>query len=161
MIVCRIFIICLCLAGCGWQAVYHQPSDNTRHQLAAIDIAPMRDRIGQEIRSALIDRVAPYPNQTPRYRLIATWQHALTDLGLQSDNTATLKKYTLSIDYTLVDLTTGAVALQDNARASTSYNILESEYANLTAEKDAGARLAIELAEAIRLRLGVYFANQS
>ena len=47
--------------------------------------------------------------------------------------------------------------LRGASQSTTTFNIVESEFATISAENDARRRAGIEIADDIRLRLGLYF----
>ena len=60
----------------------------------------------------------------------------------------------------LIDVETGKPVMRSVARSRTSYNRVESEFANITAARDAEARVARDVAADIKLQLGVHFSSQ-
>jgi len=152
------------LGGCGFQPLYKARGDAKQsasvRTLAAIDIAPISDRAGQVLRNELRDRLTPRGTPArPRYRLEASLTETTSDVVILRDATATFAKYVARVKWTLVDLSSNAPALSGDVRRTSSFPIAASEFASLEAEKDARDRAMAEIAEDIRLRLGIYFSK--
>jgi hypothetical protein len=63
----------------------------------------------------------------------------------------------MTAKFTLTDLEGGSVPYRSTTFATTSYNIVSSDYGTVTAERDARRRGVILLADAITLRVAAYF----
>ena len=79
--------------------------------------------------------------------------------ALQNDASITRYNYTLTASYTLTDTSNEKVIKKGLDSSLTAYNVVQSPYATLIAQKDAQRRAGDELAERIRLDLGVFFAK--
>jgi hypothetical protein len=80
------------LAGCGFQPLYGTTvsGSGATEKLGQIRIDPIPDRIGQQIRNFLLDRLNPYGQPArPVFRLIVKPTVSSTDLGIERDETAT------------------------------------------------------------------------
>jgi hypothetical protein len=55
--------------------------------------------------------------------------------------------------------TDDTVVAQGQTRSVAAFNIVRSEFANITAEADAQRRAARQVADSIALRLGVFFSE--
>jgi LPS-assembly lipoprotein len=148
------------LTGCGVEPLYaRKPADpGPVPHLAAIQISPIADRAGQLLRNALIDRLTPRSGTTSSlYRLDVSLDEQQTNLVILRDSTSTFSKARFLARYALVDIGTGRRLTQGRAESTTTFDIVESEFANLSAEADARRRAASEVAEDIRLRLALFF----
>jgi hypothetical protein len=63
----------------------------------------------------------------------------------------------MSAMFTLTDLSTDVIIYQGRAYSVTSYNVIESEFATVSAEKNAAERAARESGEEIFDLLVIYF----
>ena len=54
----------------------------------------------------------------------------------------------------------GAPLSAGRAESTTTFNIVTSEFANLSAERDARRRAVIEISDDIRQRLALYFRSR-
>ncbi|UUX47947.1 LPS assembly lipoprotein LptE [Nisaea acidiphila] len=123
-----------------------------------IKISPIPDRAGQLLRNSLRDKLTPrgVPSQ-PRYRLDIGLNETRTNLVILKDATSTYSKLRMVATFALVDLQTGKPVQRGQSESTTTFNRVDSDFADLAAEKDARRRAADEISEDIRLRLGLYF----
>jgi hypothetical protein len=63
----------------------------------------------------------------------------------------------VSASYTLSSVATGQALYSGSERSVNSFNIVDSDFATLSAEKDALDRAAREISDAIRIRIGIFF----
>ena len=150
----------LALQGCGFQPLYgDRPGATAIQNLAAINIAIIRDRTGQLLRNELLDRMNPKAlNVAPQYSLSVDLTESRQNLAVRRDDTATLANLILSANYTLT-ANTGDELLTGTVRSFNSYNISSSDFATLAAETDARARAARDLADGITIRISVFLAD--
>lgn len=160
LIVAGLMLSATGLASCGFEPLYaRKPADpGPVPHLAAIQISPIADRAGQLLRNALIDRLTPRRGSTRSlYRLDVSLDEQRSDLVILRDSTSTFSKARFLARYALVDIGSGRRLTQGRAESTTTFDIVESEFANLSAEADARRRAAQEVAEDIRLRLALFF----
>ena len=93
----------------------------------------------------------------PRYVLATTVSESIASLGVRKSAFATRANLTLKAQYQLSLISGGKAILSGNEAIIVSYNILDSDFATLMAEKDARARAVRELAQAIRIHLAAQF----
>ena len=149
------------LAGCGFQPLYGKTTayDGVAADFGAIEIVDIPERVGLSVRNHLIDLM---PQEgAARYRLIVTLSENREGLALRRDASVTRYNYVLRATFELRDAATDAVVDKGHARAIAAYNVVDSQFATLSAEQDAETRAARELAEQIRLRLGVGFERRT
>ena len=79
---------------------------------------------------------------------------------MQKSADATRADLTLSANYQLYDLKTGQQLYQGTSRAISSFNILNSEFATLMAEKGARDRAVKQLSDDIRLKVAIFLKNR-
>jgi LPS-assembly lipoprotein len=84
-----------------------------------------------------------------------------TNQGVALQNDATITRYndTLTVNYTLRD-TKGAEVTHGTQTSLSSYNVVSSPYATLSAQQDADKRAAQDIAERIRIDLGAFFRRR-
>ncbi len=125
--------------------------------LSEIRIAPIKDRAGQKLYNYLLDRLNPRGAPShPRYILTTTLAISKVELGIERDETATRAKLSLSASFSLRNATDNAVVYVGSSQSTNSFNIVESDFATLSAEKDAIDRAARVVSEEIKTRLGLY-----
>jgi len=142
------------LGGCGFQPLYGKSFDAYAPvEFAAIKVKPIRNRIGQQLHNHLLSLLNPggRPKKL-RYVLAATVFESISSLGVKKNTFATRANLTLRVNY----ISGGETVLSGNETIIVSYNILDSDFATLIAEKDARARAVRELALAIRTHLAAH-----
>jgi LPS-assembly lipoprotein len=156
--------IALGLSACGFRPLYEAKDDPAMApigQMAAIQIAPLPDRMGQQMHNLLRDRLNPAGQPLePAYTLDIRLSESRTELGIRKDETATRANLNLSAQFTLNSTQSGSRLYSDRVRSVSSYNILTSPFATDFAEDDARARALRELADAIQTRLGIFFSRK-
>ena len=150
----------LLLGACGFRPLYgersHAPAVGA--QLAAVEIAPIDDRLGQMVRNHLLDAMNPKGvSQAPLYRLQVALSPTRENLAFREDEVTTRVNLRVSASYVLRPARADEVLTQGSARVIASYNVTRQEYATLVADRDAQARAAREIADDIVSRLAVWF----
>ena len=151
------------LAGCGFRPLYATADNDktvTADGLAATRIQPIEGRTGQQLHNLLRDRLNPAGQSTkPAFELEVSVSKTITELGVRKDETATRANLTMTANFSLRDAQSKKTLLNSKAISVNSYNILDALYATTVAENDAVERGLRELADDIRLRLAIYFAD--
>ena len=149
----------LFISGCGFQPLYQHDtaSHSILKELSLIRIAPIEDRIGQQLRNFLQDDITPRGRPTnPSYELIVKMNKTRRDLVLLQDATSTFAKISLHASYTLTNFNTGATLTSGNVTAKTGFTITQSEYANIRAEMEAASRASREISYDITRQLALF-----
>ena len=156
-----LFVVLL-IGACGFRSLYG--TDATRDatgDLATIEINPIADRLGQQLRNKLLDLLNPRGHPAnPRYFLTVHLDQSTQRLAIEKDAFATRANFRLGANFSLQDPESREIVLSGKSLMVSSYNILDSEFATLMAEKDAKARAAREIAHDIRTRLAAFFVRQ-
>lgn len=158
-----VVLLMTALAACGFQPLYGERANGSSvsQELADVAIDPIPNRIGQLVRNQLIDAMTPRGQPTsPRYRLAVALTQRKEGVAFQSDEQATRFNVTLEASFVLRRVADDVVVARGGTRSVTAFNIVQSEFANITAENDAGRRAARQVADSIALRLGVFFGGQ-
>lgn len=152
-------VLLLLGAGCGFRPMYAPVDDRSVLQsFAGIDVAVIEDRIGQQLRNELLDLLTPRGRPpTPEYVLSVETSESTRKLAVRRTGLATRAELVVGARFTLTTAT-GETLLSQQTSATSSYNLLDSDYATLIAARDAQARAVKLIAEDIRNRLGVYFS---
>ena len=147
------------LAGCGFQPLYAgKPGSGVADDIAAVRIAPIRDRSGQILRNALIERLNPRGAPAdPRHVLETSLAVTRQKLGIRKDETATRESLRFTAVFRLRESASGAIVHSGRAAAIASYNIVESEYATIASERAARRRGLTLVAERMTARLSAWF----
>lgn len=151
------------VAACGFRPLYGtRGGAATNEQLAQIRIESILDRVGQQLHNHLLTALNPDGRPArPRYSMQTTVRESSTSLAVRKTAFATRANLQVRANYQLKDVATGKTIFDGASAITVSYNILDSEFATLAAEKDARARAVRELAEDMRIRLGIFFSNQA
>lgn len=154
-------ILALGLAACGFTPLHSERAGGPgRADLAAVQIAPIPEREGQLVHQTLAKGMNPAGLRVPiRYRLDIDLNLTTQDLGIRKDDTATRANLRLAASYRLRDSASGEVVHNGSALIVNSYNILESQFATLSSERDALERAAREMGETIRLRVALFLSQ--
>ncbi len=147
------------IAGCGFQPLHGAGGGGARDRLATVQITQIPDRVGQKLHNFLLDRLTPKgPPATPHYVLSVSLTEARQNLAIRKDETATRANLTLTAGFSLRRLGRDEIYV-GTAVSTNSYNILQSDFATLSAEIDARDRALRVLAEEIRTRVAAALTN--
>jgi LPS-assembly lipoprotein len=151
-------------AGCGFQPVYSKPSgaqsSAVAEQLAAVRVLGIEDRIGQQLRNALISQLNPRGEPgRERYTLTVKLQQSSGGMASSKDGNATVERMTISATFILTDTSQGQAVSNGQARAMGSFRYLGPRYASTASERDTEVSLVQEIATEIRTSLAAYFTN--
>lgn len=153
--IATIAALCVALAGCGFTPLYG--GGKVAPQLSSIYVEPIAERNGYELRTRLIELLnSDGVLAGKRYRLKITMTESSQGIALQNDATITRYNNRMEAKYVLSDAS-GTLVTQGTQSELSSYNVVQSPYATLAGEQDSGKRAAQDMAERIRLELGVWF----
>lgn len=157
------FVLLLTVSACGFKPMYGGGEDgrpSVAEQMAAIRIAPLPDRIGQQMHNLLRDRLNPYGQpDDPAYMLKVEINESRRNLGVRKDETATRANLILSATFSLNGIKGKEALLLGKATSINSFNILTNQFATSFSESHARERALREISDTIRTRLGIYFSN--
>lgn len=147
------------LTACGFRPLYEADGSSGAMQehLASIEVAPIPDRLGQQMRNRLLDRLNTAG--VPEYRLEVNLAQESEGYGIRPDAAATQEQLTVYATVRLVNLNGEKLVFEENMRSTTSYDLVLSDYAILTRREDSARRLVLELAERIHRRLAIHFSK--
>ena len=165
----------LLLAACGFQPMYGARDDNTSvaAELSSVGIerinvvseqsagpeAEWRSRLGQQLENDLASRFYRGGVQAVRYRLDMDLTKTREGFGFRPDEAVTRVGLRLEAQYRLVDVVAERVILQDRVQAYNSFEVVQSDFATLSAEEDMEERLVKDLGQRITGRLGQFFGS--
>jgi len=157
-------------SGCGFHPLYGKrgESESAVTALAQTRIhvvrarEPKYDRLGQVLHNNLLDRVNPAGRpRAPLYALAVNIDVSREDTGIQITEQATRARLTVRANFALNDSRGGKILMKGSERSVNSYNILDSEFAALSAERDAEERAVREIADSITARLALFFDGRN
>ena len=147
------------LTGCGFNPIYGSAGpSNISTELSTVEVALIKDRIGQQLRNLLLDRINPGGSpKKPKYRLYVQLSESKQELAVKKSEISTRANLTFTATFQLQGLKQFAgLAFSGNAKIVTSYNILSSDFGTLATEKDARRRAVRELSDNITNRIAAY-----
>jgi LPS-assembly lipoprotein len=159
-------LACL-LCACGFQPLYGsrgnggaQPALSSA--LAGVYVAPIPDRIGQQLRNDLLDRLGTGRTATTQaYRLAVVLDPEQEALLIQSDETVTRYNFRLRARFEVTDIRSGDVIFNGRTQAIAAYNVVQSPFATVSAQNDAQRRAAQEVGEEIVSQLQLFFNRRT
>ena len=172
-------LILFVLTGCGFQPLYGENNalntledgdlpvnvNNELSQIAvAIAVAGDADGrgsglVGYEPRNQLIDLLGSTADRTAKYELKIRLSGVRRGLAVQSDASVTRFNYFLQGSFGLIDTASGKTILTGESRSFSAYNVVDSEFATVTARRDAEFRAARNIAEDLKLQLALFFKS--
>lgn len=159
----RAALLALSLGGCGFQPLYgdRDAASGVARQLGGIEVGKIERRSGQQLRNHLIDAFSARGGAAANpYRLEVVLTEAKQGLAIRQDEAVTRYNYRLFGAFRLIRSKDQQVMFEDTARSSAAFNVVQSEFATLSAERDAEARAARDLSDDITTRLALYFQRQ-
>ncbi len=159
----RVFLVLGCgmvLTGCGFQPLYaHRSQGNSAPaQFAQIDVNPIDGRPGHHLRNYLIDRLSARGGHVKRqYRLDIALSDRKDGLAIREDESVTRFNYRLLGSVRLTRISDQQIVYETSLRVTSAFNVVNSEFATLSAERDAEERAARDLSDEIVTRLALYF----
>jgi LPS-assembly lipoprotein len=157
--VCALAATLVGLTACGFQPMYASQARSGSGQIApevrdSVAIAPIPERIGQQLHNALRDQLNPQGQPTdPVYRLQVSIESASEPSTLRTDGTATRRDFRLRANWQLNDYASRARLFRASATATSSYNVVDQPYATVAAFRDAEQRAVEQIARDIAARV--------
>jgi LPS-assembly lipoprotein len=156
------------LGACGFHPLYGKANPEVAPQNTSIKILPPGGpidqdtaRVGQELRNMLYTQLNPKGEPArPKYTLDMKLTESKQSLAIQKTEVATRANLTIDAEYKLQEIATGRMVVSASTRGIASYDIVQSEFANLTAAKDAERRALQGVSDDIVLRISFYFTQE-
>lgn len=159
----------LTLSACGFHPMYGDPKATgsaggaTSGKLAAVEIEPIADRMGQQLHNRLRDRMNPagQPDK-PTYRLQVSLEQ--TDSVISNGNgNVRHNSLTVTATYWLSPADNDKSYLMDrvNSRVNVSYDTLDDPYNDIATHEDAQLRAVDQLADMITTRVAAFLAHNA
>jgi len=155
-----LLVLVTLLSGCGFRPLYLKGKQNPQPDLTAIEIRPIVDRKGQILRNLLLDQLMPKgPSAHPVYVLDVAVDFSVKNLGIRHNDRATRSLMKVTATYSLRRKQDEALLFSSASQANSGYDILDSDFATLVAEKDALQHSLETIAQDIKLRLSFLFSG--
>lgn len=159
------FLLAPALAGCGFHPLYARAGAGGGGQQVfdSIYVDPIdAERAGFELRNSLIDLLAGAQRpDAARYRLKVTVKQTIEGTAVETTGAITRYSYTMVANYELSDIHTGANVTKGTETTVSAYDVVASPYATLVAQQDAQRLGARDIADRIRIDLGVFFVKRA
>lgn len=151
----------MAVSGCGFRPLYAPPEEDVSGRsvyafdiFKKVSIANIPDREGQYFRNQLVMLLHPSGrSSTTEYELRVTLNEGTSNLAVKRSAVATRAKLTVKGVYSLIPFDGSKEALSGEVQTSSGYNIFQSEFQTLMAEKGARERALDDLAQQLRIRL--------
>jgi LPS-assembly lipoprotein len=156
------------LAGCGFHPVYMPSAGGepgvAERELAAIYVAIIPDRPGQELRQALQQRLeGTGADPAPLYTLTVNYWTTGEGIAIQPDTSVTRIRLFGNANWRLNGRDPGQTLITGGfARAEDAVNVIDAQYFSSDLQTEASYRyLAEALANQITTRLAIFFRNKA
>ena len=155
-----ITITLLFLSNCGYKPIYSSTNKNNE-KLLYVSVKNIKDRPGQILRNNLSKKLNPQNKKTiPKYYLFVEFSESKQGLGYRKDMSATRTNLVMNVEYNLKNINDGEILLKRSTEAISSYDVVESIYATIVAEKDARIKGLKIISDTIVNELAIYFNNK-
>jgi LPS-assembly lipoprotein len=156
------FCLIITMSSCGFTPVHHYRADNViQNQLAYIDVTPIAGRSGLLLHNRLTEKLSPLGvADIPQYTLHIKLATTTESLLIQLDNSSTRKNLRIRAEFILINASTGSTIYKGIANSVASYNVVSSEFATISAEKNSSEKAVREIGEQVFDLLIIYFNKQ-
>ena len=150
------------VAACGFRPLYGEREGGPVEALKGVRIATIPDRPGQLLRNQLQLLLNPTGDPAPEaYGLAVTLTTSGNDALIRKDETASRLDLTVTAEFALSALADRRVLTRGRVRSVNSFDVVESDFATLNAERDALEASLRQIAHGIQTQLAVYFERQA
>lgn len=156
-------LVLLTLAACGFSPMYGSgvgsQGVSATQGLDHVEIAVIPDQSGVFIRNVLTDHFYQdgYPSSPTHKLIVENLREREYNLDITRDSEATRKQLRVTASIILQDNATGAAVLRRDLTATTSYNVLGSQFTTRVSENDAREAALGDLARQIEAQVALYF----
>ena len=154
------FIVFFIFTSCGYEPIYSKNA-NTNKELLSISVQNIKNRPGQILRNTLLNQLNPERERViTKYRLIVEIFESKSSLAYRRDMSATRTDLKVTANYLLKDIKNGQILLKQEAKSISSFDVVESVYATLIAEKDVREKNLKVISNDIYTNLVIFFKNK-
>ena len=154
------FIVFFIFTSCGYEPIYSKNA-NTNKELLSISVQNIKNRPGQILRNTLLNQLNPERERViTKYRLIVEIFESKSNLAYRRDMSATRTDLKITANYLLKDIKNGEILLKQEAKSISSFDVVESVYATLIAEKDVREKNLKVISNDIYTNLVIFFKNK-
>ena len=153
-------IVFFIFTSCGYEPIYSKNA-NTNKELLSISVQNIKNRPGQILRNTLLNQLNPERERViTKYRLIVEIFESKSSLAYRRDMSATRTDLKITANYLLKDIKNGEILLKQEAKSISSFDVVESVYATLIAEKDVREKNLKVISNDIYTNLVIFFKNK-
>lgn len=146
-----LFVACILICGCSIRPLYYvSPKDKLDASKSFVQVACITERLGQELRNLLLERLGYIQTQKAPITIGITLQTTKTGIGYNPDLSSTLERITLTATTTLYFKQLRKVFKTEKSDIVT---IPFSIYASLVNEEDIKRKILREVANDIIQRI--------
>ena len=154
------FIVFFIFTSCGYEPIYSKNA-NRNKELLSISVQNIKNRPGQILRNTLLNQLNPERERViTKYRLIVEIFESKSSLAYRRDMSATRTDLKITANYLLKDIKNGEIVLKQEAKSISSFDVVESVYATLIAEKDVREKNLKVISNDIYTNLVIFFKNK-
>ena len=154
------FIVFFIFTSCGYEPIYSKNA-NRNKELLSISVQNIKNRPGQILRNTLLNKLNPERERVIiKYRLIVEISESKSSLAYRKDMSATRTDLNVTANYLLKDIKNGEILLKQEAKSISSFDVVESVYATLIAEKDVREKNLKVISNDIYTNLVIFFKNK-
>lgn len=147
------------VSGCGFTPLYGAPGVSA--SLSSIQVVAPDGRVAYLVREDLDDAFGRDKEAAPKWRLDFTVTQTRDPKGLNLNNITERYQTDITVNYTLTNTSTGAVAHSGEVTSTVSYDDANDPYAGIAAREDTQRRAASDAARRIQTELAAWMASHS
>ena len=153
-------IVFYIFTSCGYEPIYSKNA-NTNKELLSISVQNIKNRPGQILRNTLLNQLNPERERViTKYRLIVEISESRSDFAYRRDMSATRADLRVTANYLLTEIKSGEIILEQETKSISSFDVVESVYATLIAEKDAREKNLQVISDDIFTNLVIFFKDK-
>ena len=153
-------IIFFIFTSCGYEPIYSKNVSSNK-ELLSISVKNIKDRSGQILRNSLLNQLNPEKERVIiKYKLTVEISESRSNLAYRRDMSATRADLIVTANYLLTEIKGGEIILENETKSTSSFDVVESVYATLIAEKDAREKNLQVISDDIFTNLVIFFKNK-
>ena len=153
-------IIFFIFTSCGYEPIYSKNIGSNK-ELLSISVKNIKDRSGQILRNSLLSQLNPEKERVIiKYKLTVEIFESRSNLAYRRDMSATRVDLTVIANYLLTEKKSGEIILEQETKSISSFDVVESVYATLIAEKDSREKNLQVISDDIFTNLVIFFKDK-
>ncbi len=156
--------LALLLTGCGFRPLYGEsaPGISSAAEMKRIRLDTRNDRVDYLVRTNLLRALQiEQAAGEPLYKLRVRLRERREGVAVERDTSITRFNYRLTASFDLIDLETNETLFTGRDRSVAAYNVVDNQFATLSAQRQSEERAALDISDQIKLRLAIYFDQRS